>query len=148
MTDLFFVDSNVLVYRRDASETVKQPLAAAWLEALWRKRAGRLSLQALQEFYAVVTRKLDPGLSPKEAQEEVEEYFTWRPLPVTTDLVRLAWTNEGRFRLSFWDALVVAAAQAQRCGVLLSEDLQDGQELDGVLVRNPFRYSPDDLGLG
>lgn len=142
MTDLVFVDSNVLVYRRDASEEAKQPRAARWVEHLWRTRTGRLSLQVLQEFYQVVTRRLDPGLPVAEARREVRELSTWRPVPTDVELVSGAWEIEDRYGLSFWDALIVSAAQRAGCRRLLTEDLQTGQDLDGVLVVNPFETPP------
>lgn len=142
MTDLVFVDSNVLVYRRDASEVAKQPQAAAWIEHLWRTRSGRLSIQVLQEYYQVVTRRLKPGLSPSEARQEVRELMTWRPAAMDAEVVSGAWEIEDRYGLSFWDALIVSAALRTGCRRLLTEDLQAGQELDGVLVVDPFQTAP------
>lgn len=134
-----FVDTNILVYARDASEPERQTLARAWLERLWRTRAGRLSVQVLQEYYVTVTRKLRPGLPPADARADVEDLMAWRPLPVTADLVRDAWELEDRSRLSFWDALIVAGARAAGCRWLLSEDLTPGATYDGVEVVDPFR---------
>ena len=68
MSDNIFVDTNVLVYSRDASEPEKQPLAMAWMKHLWENRTGRLSFQVLQEFYVTVVFKLDPGLEPENAR--------------------------------------------------------------------------------
>jgi predicted nucleic acid-binding protein len=137
-----FVDTNVLVYARDAGETVKQPKARAWLEHLWRTRSGRLSQQVLSEFYVTVTRKLDPGLPPADARAEVRDLSAWRPIAIDTDVIEAAWALEDAHSLSFWDALIVAAAAATRCDVLLSEDLSDGQTYDGVTVFSPFTHQP------
>lgn len=142
MTDLVFVDSNVLVYRRDASEKTKQPQAAAWIEHLWRARTGRLSVQVLEEYYQVVTRRLKPGLPVHEARQEVRELTTWRPVPMDAEVVSGAWEIEDRFGFSFWDALIVSAALRAGCSRLLTEDLQAGLDLDGVLVVDPFRTAP------
>ncbi len=84
MTDLVFVDSNVLVYNRVASEPVKQRHARTWIEYLWETGSGRLSFQVLQEFYVIVTAKLKPGLDPEAAETEVRELCSWEP--VMTDL--------------------------------------------------------------
>jgi predicted nucleic acid-binding protein len=143
MTAAVFVDSNVLVYYRDASEEEKQPRAEAWVRALWKGRSGRISYQVLHEYYVNVTRKLDPGLSVEEAQEDVHNLMAWKPLPMDTSVLDGAFTVEKRFRLSFWDALIVSAAQRAECGFLLSEDLQSGQDLDGVVVVNPFERGPE-----
>ncbi len=147
MDGLFFVDSNLLLYRRDAGEPDKQPRAAAWLAALWQTRRGRLSVQVVEEFYHVATRRLRPGLPPAEAQEEVRELFTWQPLPITPSLITAAWAVEGRYGFSFWDSLIVAATQRTGCRYLLTEDLQADQELDGVRVINPFDHPPEAFGL-
>lgn len=142
MTVLYFVDSNVLLYHRDPRDPVKQQRAALWLTHLWQTRAGRVSIQVLQEFYAVVTRKMKPGMSPMAAQEEVEDYFTWQPLAMRPDVLQLAWQVEGRYGLSCWDSLIVATAQISGCRYLLSEDLQDGQQLLDVQVQSPFSHKP------
>lgn len=150
MTETFFVDSNVLVYRRDASERTKQPTAALWVDALWRTRRGRLSVQVLEEYYQVVTRKLRPGLPIAEARGEVRDFFAWQPVPMSPAILEEAWSVEERFGLSFWDGLIVGAARVAGCRYLLSEDLQDGQDLDGVLVLSPFEKENEleAFGLG
>lgn len=137
-----FVDSNVLVYARDAGETTKQPLATAWLEHLWRTRDGRVSFQVLQEYYVTVTSKLEPGLDPTHAQRDVRNLLAWEPLPPDAAMLDAAWALQNRYSLSFWDALIVAAARAGGCARLLSEDLSDGANYSGVRVINPFTHSP------
>ena len=145
MSAAVFVDTNVLVYARDAAVPEKQGRAADWLRALWEARTGRLSVQILQEYYAVATRKLRPGLPPEEARRELDRLSFWRPLAIDMSVLRRAWAVEERFRLSWWDALVVAAAQLVDARFLLTEDLQDGQDLDGVRVVDPFQHTPEDL---
>ena len=142
-----FVDTNVLVYARDSSEPTKQPLARQWLEALWPRRAGRLSVQVLQEFYVTVTRKLDPGLPAEEARSDVRDLFRWDPLAMDGRLIESAWLLQDQHSVSFWDALIVAAARRSECEFLLSEDLQDGHDFAGTQVVNPFLRPPGDLGL-
>lgn len=142
-----FVDTNVLVYARDASEPAKQRAASRWLEALWRSRQGRLSVQVLQEYYVVVTSKLDPGLGRDEAREDVRALLAWHPLPLDSALAEEAWRVEDEAGLSFWDALIVAAARRSGCRYLLTEDLQDGQRVRGVGVLDPFRHRPEEISL-
>ena len=137
-----FVDTNVLVYSRDASEPDKQARAMAWLEELWRSRRGRVSWQVLHEFYVTVTGKLDPGMDPGRARAEVRELATWGPVETTQPLVEGAWALQDRFALSFWDALIVSAARASGCRILLTEDLQVGQRFDGLEVVDPFERPP------
>lgn len=138
MTAAIFVDTNVLLYARDAGERKKQPLAAEWLALLWREQTGRTSVQVLSEYYVNVTRKLRPGLPPDEAWDDVRALMTWRPQPIDQELMLRAHEIAQRYRLSWWDSLVVAAAQVQGCALLLTEDLQDRAVFGGVTVRNPF----------
>ena len=142
MTDLVFVDTNVLVYFHDATEPDKQAPAARWLEALWRRRTGRISYQVLQEFYVTVTAKLDPGLAAETARESVQALEAWKPVAVGGPILARAWSVQDRYSLSWWDALIVSAAQSAGCSALLTEDLQHGQDLDGLTVISPFRSEP------
>jgi predicted nucleic acid-binding protein len=145
MTAPVFVDTNVLVYARDASEPVKQPLAAQWIAHLWKEQRGRTSMQVLNEYYVTTTRKLSPGLQPDEAWDDVQALLAWEPHAINRELLERAREVERRYRLSWWDAMVVGAAQLQSCSILLTEDLQNGMVFNGVTVRNPFemRVSED-----
>ncbi len=140
-----FVDTNVLVYARDASEPDKQPQALAWIEHLWRTRTARLSFQVLQEYYAATTRKLKPGLSPGQARADIRDLLAWRPVPIGAGALEAGWLIEDRFGLSCWDALIVAAARTAGCQYLLTEDLQHGSDLDGLRVVSPFVAAPGSL---
>lgn len=137
-----FVGTSVLVYARDANQEAKQQVAATWIDHLWRTGSGRLSTQVLSEFFVTVTRKLDPGMAAADARADVRDLIAWRPVPITGELVTEAWKVQDRFGFAFGDALIVAAAHEAACDRLLTEDLQDGQDLDGLTVVNPFRTSP------
>jgi predicted nucleic acid-binding protein len=141
MTATVFVDTNVLLYWRDGRDAAKQARAAEWLAHLWRQQTGRTSTQVLSEYYVNVTRKLDPGLPADEAWDDVEALLAWDPQPIDGALLRRGREVSSRFELSWWDSLVVAAAQAQGCALLLTEDLQDRAVFGGVTVRNPFALS-------
>lgn len=145
MTARVFVDSNVLVYSRDASEPPKQKQALTWMTYLWKEKIGRLSFQVLNEFYVTVTQKLRPGLDPQRAREDVRSLLAWEPLPGDARVVEGAWLIQDRYKLSWWDALIVSTAQVSHCGYLLTEDLQEKQNLGGVEIVNPFLTSPDYL---
>jgi len=140
-----FIDTNVLVYARDASAPAKQPAAERWLRLLWATRSGRVSAQVLNEYYSVVTEKLRPGLGRDEARADVRNLMAWAPVPTDGPVVEGAWTVQDRYGLSWWDSLVVSAAQVAGCAWLLTEDLQHGQALDGVTVVDPFRTAPEEL---
>ena len=137
-----FVDTNVLVYSRDSSEPAKQKQALVWMTFLWDRKNGRISYQVLQEFYATVTGKLQPGLRVLTAREDIKALLTWNPLPVDGQVIRGAWELQDRNKLSWWDALIVSAAQMAQCQYLLTEDLQEAQKFGEVQVINPFHYSP------
>ena len=137
-----FVDTNVLVYARDASEPDKQPRAQAWMAALWESRAGCTSVQVLNEFYVTVTRKLNPAMPLADARADVMDLGQWDLVALSDTLLHRAWAVEDRYGLSYWDSLIVAAAQSADCNYLLTEDLQDGMVLDGVTVVSPFLHPP------
>jgi predicted nucleic acid-binding protein len=141
-----FVDTNVLVYARDTADPAKHARASEWVADLWERADGRLSVQVLQEYYVTTTRKLRPGLAPEQARADVLDLAAWSPVVTDIQMLASAWTIEERFGLSFWDALIVAAAQVARCDVLLTEDMQHGMDLDGVRVTDPFRVGPAELG--
>lgn len=143
MTAMVFVDTNVLVYVRDRAEEEKQRRAAEWMAALWDTGLGRLSYQVLQEYYVVTTLKLDPPRSEEEAREDVLALAAWDPAVVDRTVIERAWNVQDRHGFSWWDALILAAAHRTRCRHLLTEDLQDGQEVDGVTIVSPFTSPPD-----
>jgi predicted nucleic acid-binding protein len=143
MSGLVFVDTNVLLYAVDKSDQRKQESARAWREWLWETRRGRLSFQVLQEFYCNVRRKW-PNAT-EAARQEIGDLLRWKPISVNGPVLLSAWQLEDRYGFSFWDSLIVAAAKASLCGFLLSEDLQPGQNIDGLLVVNPFRTRPDQI---
>lgn len=140
MTATVFVDTNVLVYARDASEPAKQLVAAEWLHELWSQQRGRTSVQVLSEYYTTVTRKLRPGLPADEAWEDVAALLVWQPQEINRRVLEQAREIERRYALSWWDSMIVAAAQLQNCGLLLSEDLQHGWTCGTVTIRNPFTH--------
>jgi len=85
-----------------------------------------------------VTRKLKPSLTPSTARMEVVDLLEWQPVAPSAALLELAWDIEDRWQFSWWDSLIVAAAKISDCSTLLSEDLQDGLDIDGLRIVNPF----------
>lgn len=138
MIDRFFVDTNILVYARDASFPDKQERAHAMLSRLWRDRSGRLSVQVCNEYYVTVTRKLKPGLSHEAAWSDLEALHAWEPSILDFETLRKARETELRYGLSWWDSLIVASAIRSECTVVLSEDMCTGQEYSGVRIVNPL----------
>lgn len=142
MTAAVFVDTNVLIYSEDGARPDKQRAAIDWLDVLWTRRCGRLSSQVLNEFYVNVTKKIRPPMPAGDARAEVRRYQRWNPWQIDHATVEAAWAVESRYQLSYWDALIVAAAQAQGCVLLLSEDMQHEQQIDKLQIINPFKTGP------
>jgi predicted nucleic acid-binding protein len=143
MTALVFVDSNVLIYAVDEGNQKKHETAKLWRSELWKSRCGRVSFQVLQEFYANVIRKWPSARG--EAQAEIRSLLAWGPVSINAEILESSWKIQERYQLSFWDSLIVAAAKAASCRYLLTEDLQADQDLDGVLVVNPFHSDPIEI---
>jgi len=143
MTELVFVDTNVLIYAVDEANLKKQEAAKQWRAELWKSRRGRISFQVLQEFYANVSRRWPSAR--EQTVSEIRNLLAWRPVSIDAAVLENAWRIEERYLLSFWDSLIVSAAQAASCRYLLTEDLQAGQELDGVAVVNPFHTSTREI---
>ena len=132
----FSLDTNILVYAFDSAAGSKHALAAE-IVARAATCDCRLTLQALSEFYVVVTRK---GLvPPAEAAAQVEDWLLLFPtLAATATAVRAATAHAAAGRASYWDALLVATTAEAGCRSLLSEDMADGGKLGAVTVINPF----------
>jgi len=147
MTAPVFVDTNVLVYSRDSRVKAKQQRAEEWLGFLWDTKRGRISPQVLHEYYVTVTRKLRPGMKIVDARADVRALLHWMSPVDPAVLVESAWALQDRYSLSFWDALIVGAAENLGCGHVLSEDLPAGQDLGGIEVVSPFAAHPADIGV-
>lgn len=139
MIDLCFVDTNVFVYARDPRDPAKQQRAGQWRDHLWVNRLGRTSTQVLSETY-ITLRRLG-GAAPDDIWNSVARLLAWRPQAVDEKVLLQAHEAELRWRLSWWDSLIVAAAQLQNCAVLLTEDLHDGAAFGSLVVRSPFTLS-------
>lgn len=133
-----FCDTNVVVYAYDSSAGAKQEQAARLLSHLWESGNGVVSVQVLQELFVSLTRKIPHPLPPEQAREIVADMTTWRVMEPTRHDVVGAIDAASRWQLSFWDAMVLTAARKMGANVLWSEDLNDGQDFDGTVVRNPF----------
>jgi predicted nucleic acid-binding protein len=104
-----------------------------------------ISYQVLQEYYATVTRKLKPGLDEKTARNEIRLLVTWQPIVTDARVIEHAWSIQDQFSYSWWDALIVSAAQVSGCRYLLSEDFQDRDKIGDLIVISPFTTPPDSL---
>jgi len=141
MSDRYFVDTNILMYAHDASTGVKHERAKALIEELWRDRTGVLSTQVLQELAVNLRRKVGRPIDAKATRDIVADYLTWQVVVNGGEAILDALDIEKRFQLSFWDALIVQAAQSSGAEVLYSEDLADRQQYGSVRVINPLSAS-------
>lgn len=133
-----FVDTDVLLYAVSRAPAEREKADAA--RSLLADRDLALSAQVLQEFYVQATRtSRTDALSHDQAAGLVDSFTRFPVCDVTLGLVRSAIAARERLQLSYWDAAIIEAARLAGCDVVLSEDLNDGQDYDGVRVVNPFR---------
>lgn len=138
MSDKPFVDTNILLYAHDLDAGARHQSAAALVRQLWETGGAIISIQVLQEFYVNVTRKIANPLPLAEARGLIKAYLAWQvECPETTAVLRASEIQE-RNQLSFWDAMIVATACQGGATVLLSEDLNPSQVIEGIRVENPF----------
>jgi predicted nucleic acid-binding protein len=131
-----FVDTNVLVYAVDRQAASKRARALTILVELGSSLV--VSTQVIQEFYVAATRKLSRRLPIDEAERRVEELLQTDVVVIDPRLIRQAISLSKDHQLSFWDALIVQAAQSRGCTRLLTEDLQDGRRFGTLRVEDPF----------
>ena len=136
MSGKIFLDSNILVYAQDKGAPDKQKRSRKLIAELAGSGNGVISTQVMQEFYVAVTRKL--AVDALAAKSIIKTFSVFEIVQVTPDLIQEAIDCSILNVLSFWDALVVAAAAAARCTTVYTEDLNSGQAILGVTVKNPF----------
>lgn len=139
MSDRYFVDTNILMYAHDAAAGDKHARAKALVEDLWQNRSGVVSTQVLQELAVNLRRKAKRPLDARATRDVVSDYLAWQVVVNGGDSILEALELEARYQISFWDALVIQAAQTAGADVLYSEDLSDGQRYGSVKVENPFK---------
>ncbi len=140
MKDKIFLDTNILVYSIDSSTelTQKRDVARNLVTTHIREESGVISIQVLQEFFQVATRKIETPISIDDALEYMQYMSTLQIVAPDFDMVVAAARLRQRYSLSFWDALIVQAAKTAECTQIVSEDLQDGFHFNGLTIRNPF----------
>jgi predicted nucleic acid-binding protein len=138
MSDKCFVDTNILVYAHDRSAGVKHQRARLLLERLWDSGQGVLSTQVLQELCISLRRKISHPLPVDEVRLLIRDYATWEVVTNTSESILQALDIELRYKTSFWDALILQAAESSGVSILYSEDLATGQRYRAVRVVNPL----------
>ena len=135
---LSFVDTNVLVYAFEKSDSPKKRAAQRLVSQLMDEDRLRVSTQVLQELYVILTRKAARPCTGAEALAVLEDLAAWPLIVVDYAAIRSAAGLAEQACVSFWDALVLIAAARSGASVLYTEDLNDGQKILGVRVTNPF----------
>lgn len=133
-----FCDTNVVVYAYDTTAGAKHDRARELLKQLWTAGVGATSIQVLQELFVTLTRKITRPLDTQTARGIVSDLSNWPVVRPTQSDVIAAIDATTRWQISFWDAMIVTAAQRANASVLWSEDLNTNQTFDTVVVRNPF----------
>lgn len=131
-----FIDTNIFVYAEDDDSPAKQDVARDAIRRLAMAERGVISTQVLVEYVAAGRRRL--GLSLAQCRQGVLLMCRFDVVLLRPDHVLGALDLAATHSLSHWDALLVKAAASSGCGVLLTEDLQNGQTIDGVTIHNPF----------
>jgi predicted nucleic acid-binding protein len=138
MPDKFFVDTNILLYAHDRSAGVKHERARQLLERLWNSGQGVLSPQVLQELCINLRHKIARPLPVEEIRQIIQDYLSWEIVVKTPASTLHALEIEVRYQISFWDALLLHAAESAGAAVVYSADLATGQKYGAVQVVNPF----------
>jgi len=138
MSDKYFVDTNILVYAHDRSAGAKHDRARALIEQLWQSGNGVLSTQVLQELCLNLRRKANPPLQIEETRRLLQDYLSWEVVVNSSESVLQALEIEDRYKTSFWDALILYAAEITGASVLYSEDFSANQKYGSIRVVNPF----------
>ena len=140
MSDKAFIDTNVFIYSLDSVDLKKRTIARQLLANLATERTGTISFQVVQEFFSVAYKRFPSVMRPEDGLAFLMSVF--RPLYTvhsSLDLYRSALSVYERYRLSWYDSLILAAAAEAKCSVIYTEDLQHGAKIEGVRIENPFR---------
>lgn len=138
MPDKYFVDTNILLYAHDLSAGLKHERAGQLVERLWTSREGVLSTQVLQELCINLRRKIARPLPVEEIRRIIQDYLSWEIVINNSASVLQALEIELRYQTSFWDALILQAAESSGAAILYSEDLAARQKYGAVQVVNPL----------
>ena len=136
--DKTFIDTNIIIYAYDVTAGKKHETARIIISDLWDSGLGVISTQVLQEFFVNVVRKIPKPIDKQQATEIVRDFLKWHVVVNTGDSIIDAIDICLRFGYSFWDSMIIEAAIKGGATVLISEDLQDGQVVSGVSIKNPF----------
>ena len=133
-----FVDTNIHVYSLDSTEPRKHEIAKQLVKRLFVERTGAISIQVFCELFYVCTRKIKYPLTPAKARHVLKNLSYWHVHEPNFLNVENAVKKVSKYKVSFWDAMIIESAIALKCHTLWTEDLHNGTVYEGVRVRNPF----------
>ena len=139
MSDKTFVDTNILVYAHDQDAGKKNEIARELITELWESQSGVISTQVLQELYVTLTRKIPTPLKRSQVRRILNNYLTWEVAVNDGSTILQASEIEESYNIAFWDAMIISAAYAKNAARIFTEDLNEGQQIEGILIVNPFR---------
>jgi predicted nucleic acid-binding protein len=139
MPDRVFLDTNILVYAFDREDARRQAIAAELFERHLKDRTAVLSLQVLQEFFVVVTRKIKSPLASAQARRLVADFLRHNVVETSPIHLLEAMDLSITDRLSFWDAMIIVTAVRAGCKIIYTEDLRSESSVKGVRIVNPFK---------
>ena len=131
-----FLDTNIFIYALDKRDAKKQLRSRELLGEIIDSQNGCVSTQVIQEFYVSATKKL--GVKPSKAMKLLDGFDNFEVIQISVNLIMDAARFSSSNKISFWDALIIAAAKCSSCSVVMSEDLNSGQRIGGVRIENPF----------
>ena len=134
--DKIFIDTNVLVYTQNNKEKEKQLICRKVLSSLIGRNLLVISTQVMQEYYNVATQKL--GIEKLFVKGTIELFDIYETITIQPSVIFQAIDIHILHQLSFWDSLIISAAKSANCSMLLTEDMNDGQIIEGVKIQNPF----------
>lgn len=139
MRDRVFFDTNILVYANDSSEPYKQQIARELIKKALAGQTAVISVQVLSEFWVTVTGKIKQPLPEAFAEKEIELFGLMEIVDTNLMVFKDALKIQKLSKLSFWDSLILSAANSASCKTVYSEDMQDGQEISAMRIVNPFK---------
>ncbi len=139
MNDKSFVDTNIMVYAHDLDAGEKHEIAKRTLITLWESGTGVISTQVLQEFYVTLTRKVPNPLKKSLVRSILKNYLVWEVVVNNGETILHAIEIEENYNISFWDSMIVSAAYSKNAAFIITEDLNDGQQIEGIIIVNPFK---------
>jgi len=138
MNDKTFIDTNILVYAHDYTSKEKQEISQKIIIELWENNSGVVSTQVLQEFYFVLIQKVRKPLTPAKAKGLIQNYISWDVWVNNEESILQTIDLQQKYKLSFWDSLMVNAAVRSNSKKIITEDLNSGQIIEGVVIESPF----------